>query len=369
MPSLNDIFGPLIAQEDVKIEGEYYDPAVGLRIGSTLTDWDALVARTKLGTSDFAKKYAAATPRLDALANYDVDYLDERLKGLAERKPIRDYADILGVSFDRIGGVQKGLFDQGSAADKLAAANLGLAGVDTDYNKLQRANRSAANTAPLYNMALSTAPGVLNSSIADYYQGLQSIPALMAGRYSALENTAGRELVPAAVERSNLASNLDLLNRIGTMNKDAQYFWRRPSDLETYGGIFSNLENSTKQDIGNVASVVGNMYGMGSGMGGGGFGGGGGGGIDLSKISSLFAGQRTNQDPWASNRSPWGNDPKYGMNGLPAQSGGYDYMGNWNANQVGNGGWANGVQPQQQGMNWVNMGGQQGGGGGGGGGM
>lgn len=331
MPSLNDIFGPLVAQETPDIKGQYYDPAVGFRIGSTLTDWDALVAKNKLANAAFATKYGALTPRLDALANTDVSYYSDLLKKATERNPLVDYRTILDTSFDKIGGVGKTLSDYGSAADKLASANLGLGGRNTTYDAELRANRIARNLAPLYGTALSTAPGVYSDTLRDYYANLGVVPSLMAGRYSALENTAGRELVPTAVERSNLAANLDLLNKIGTMNKDAQYFWRRPSDLETYGGIFSNLENSTKQDIGNAARTVGSMYGLG------------GGGIDLSKISSLFASQ-------------------------PAQPvGGYNYMGNWNPNQVGNGGWANGVPPQNQGMNWINTGGQQSGGGGGGG--
>lgn len=281
---IGGIVDPIVGQEDPDIQGKYYDPSYGQRLLSTFGDWDKLQPSSKEALAAFTKKYSALTPRLDALASTDVDYLSALLKKSSERTPLADYKDILNFQFDKIGGVARGISDYNSAADKLAAANLGLGGRDpnTTYAAELRANRIAKNLAPLYSQAIGAAPSVYGSTLEDYYRNLSTVPGLINQRYNLLESTAGRELVPVGVERANLSQNLDLLSKLGSLNRDAQYFWRRPSDLETYskagaGGLDAALSIYTM-------GLGGGMGGMGGAAGGGAAGGG------MGNIMSMFGG-------------------------------------------------------------------------------
>lgn len=343
---IGGIVDPIVGQEDPDIQGKYYDPAYGQRLLGTFGDWDKLQPNSRDALAAFTKKYSALTPRLDALAGTDVDYLSALLKKSAERAPIADYKDILNFQFDKIGGVSNRFKDSGSARVKLNAANLGLANRGTNYLDLQLAANQQANIAPLYSQALATAPGVYGSTIEDYYRNLSTVPGLMNQRYNLLESTAGRELVPLSVERANLSQNLDLLNKIGSANRDAQYFWRRPSDLETYGKIGSNALDTALSVYSGGVSSLGKGGGMGSG------GGRNSGGVNLSQISSLFGNQGGGQPQgwnWWSGMN--GQAPAYGNPDNPIARNGGMVGPNYDGSTLGGG------------MNWLNQGGGSGGGG------
>ena len=248
-------------------------------------DYNTLLGDQKSNLADFTSQYKGLTPQVAGLNQQDVATYNDLIKKATGRDPIADMAAIGDYGFGKLKDFGTQLYDYGLNQDnqRLAAAGYGDRNPATNYAKILQSSRITGNLLPAFNNIISNIGPNYSRASQDYFNTLQAIPALMGGRYNALDMAPARALVPSQIAQANLQSNIGNLGNLTQGQLNNWQFYVKPNAWQTAGNVASGVYGAIF-DAADAANKVSSAYGnvMTSGLGGmgGGMGGGDSGGIE-----------------------------------------------------------------------------------------
>lgn len=232
-------------------------------------DYSSLLGNQKGQLADFTSQYKALTPQFAQLGQEDVGTYSQLLKNATARDPIADMARLGDYGFGKLTEWGRNMADYGTREDSLrkAAAGLGNHG-PTAYDNILATNRISGNLLPAFNNIISNIGPNYSRASQDYFQNLQAIPQMMAGRYGALDQAPFRALVPGQIEAANFNNNLGSLNDLVKGQLDNWSFYVKPNRLQKFGNVMSGVYGGI-YDAADAANKVSSAWGnvMSSGLG------------------------------------------------------------------------------------------------------